>query len=190
MDPMTMMLVGTVITAGATIYGGATTAAARRSQAASGEAKARADAEWAQRRALEDRVTGQRTAADDMRTARIAQSRLTALAGASGGGAADPTVTRLWEGIEAEGQGNAAKSIALAEQKAAGTTYQAALNSWTAGENAKMLRRSADATIIGSVMSATGQAVSGYGMAQRYPSPAGTTGGTGYGGGGYDYGYF
>lgn len=154
-------------------------------QASAAKQQARAQSEWAERRAVEERASGQQTADEEKRKAHFLQSRLGAVAGASGSGASDPTVMKVWEGIEGEGQRNAGVAMAAAEQKAQGITYQAALDRWKADADGRLAKLSAGGTILGGIGSAVGK----YGeqrarsrMAARYGSGVEyNAGGTGYG---------
>lgn len=93
-------LIGTALAAGGTIYQGMATNAAAKSQAAS--LKARGDEELA---------AATRRAASARREARLAQSRAAAIAGASGAGVTDPTVTDIMSDLENEGQYNALSAL-------------------------------------------------------------------------------
>lgn len=187
---------GAEATAAATEQGARAQADAMRAQAESDQAVAKQNQMNAEAKALEERVAGQRQAGEEIRSARLAQSRLGAVAGASGSGASDPTVMKMFEGIDKEGTKNAGYATASAEQKARSITYQAALDRWTADSNAGIKLRSSNDTILGGSLQAQaarmgGQAsaMSGYGnafgslssMALRYGTPGKTSGSTGYG---------
>lgn len=179
-DPVTLALVTGGLSAGASVYQSEAQAAGMKAQASADEQRTMIDAQWAERRALEERVAGQSAAAQEVRQARLAQSRLGAVAGASGGGASDPTVMKMFEDIEGEGRRNAGMVQAGADQKAAGMTYQAALDRWTGDINARIKRAGAKATQIGGYLNAGAQM--GSAMSRAYPAPraAGAGGRTGY----------
>jgi len=194
MDPVTMGVMG-VVSAGVGLAGSAMQASAQmasaqgqadalRAQAQAEQDKSKVDQEWANRRALEERAAAQRTAGDYERQARLAQSRLGAVAGSSGSSGSDATVMNLWSGIKREGDYNAQTAVVGGEQKSAGLTYQAALDRWTADTNARIKRSSADTTLSAGRLGAAGTMLGGISsMAARYGSFGGgsTTGRTGYG---------
>lgn len=188
MDPVSWAAIGTAATAMApnlalasAAVGAAGTgyAAYGQSQAMKAQAQAdqqRADIEgqWAERRAQETTAAAQREAGNEKRKATLAQSRLTALAGASGTAPGDETVMNLWGDIAKEGDYNAAAVTAGADQKASGMRYQAGLDSWSADANARIKKSAANTTLISGMLGAAGQL--GTGMSQRYGGPA--SGGT------------
>lgn len=221
MDPVSMMAVagvmgavGTVASAGlqaagaakqqdaanvaasATEQGAKAQADAINAQAAADQNRAIYNQQLAEKQALEERAGAQRAATEQLRSAKLAQSRLGAVAGSSGSSASDPTVMKVWESIEKEGQKNASMETAAGEQKAAGVSYQSALDRWSADTNASIKRKSANDTIIGGYMTADAQrrsgsaaALSGYAgvagslssMALKYGGGSSSAGGsTGY----------
>ena len=114
--------------------------------------------------------------------------------------ASDPSVMRLFEGIEGEGMVNAGRAQASGQQRADGMDYQAALDRWTADTNARIKRAGARSTLIGGYLNAgaeIGRGISArynsrpkapdrekpaaYPMSARYNSRPKTTGATGYG---------
>lgn len=186
MDPVTMAMVGTAVSAAGQIYNATATASTMEAQAAAETQKAQIESQWSERKGLEERAAAQRTAGEEQRKARLTQSRLGAVAGASGSGADDPTVMKLWEGIQREGDVNAGYATASGEQKAAGMEYDAALNRWRADSDARLKRFGAQNTLIGGYIGAAGTAMSGWGqsrMAAKYgQGDLGLVGGkTGYG---------
>jgi hypothetical protein len=178
MDPVSLAIVSTVLTAagtGAAAYG---QSQSMKAQAASEQQRADIEAKWSERRALEERSAAQRGASEEMRKGRLAQSRLTALAGGSGSGSDDATVMDLWGDIEKEGRYNASAVTAAGEQRAAGMKYQADLGVWGADANAKIKKAAARTTLISGLLNAGGQMAGG--MAGRYGAPP-KAAGTGYG---------
>lgn len=166
-----MMAIATVLTA-------ATTAATTVMSASAQQDAAKSQQAWADRQADEEMAAGQRKAGQEMKQAKAAQSRLMAVAGASGSGASDAGVMDIWGDIEQEGRVNAGVSQAMAQQKADGITYQAALDRWKADSQKKIANVSAIGTILGGTLKAGGE----YGksaMALKYGGGYG--GGTGYG---------
>lgn len=164
----TVAAVTTAVGTGVAAYG---QSQAMKGQADADRQRAAVEAQWADRRADEERSVAQRAAGEEMRKARYAQSRLTALSAASGPGTDDATVMDLWGDIEKEGRQNAAGATAAGEQKAGGLEYQAALDQWGADANARIKNRAANTTLIGGLLSAGGQFAGG--MAGRYGGPKG-----------------
>lgn len=184
MDPLTMgalSLVGTGLSVVSGMQQASAQASAMEAQAKAEQDKAAVEQQWSNRRALEERASAQRTAGDYERQARLAQSRLGAVAGGSGSSGSDATVMNLWSGIKREGDYNAQTAVAAGEQKSAGLTYQSALDRWTADTNARIKTASARSTLTGGILGALGTGFSGLSkMGERYQIP-GTTGRTGYG---------
>lgn len=167
-----MMAIATVLTA-------ATTAATTVMSADAQADAAKAQQAWADRQAMEEQAAGQRQAAQELKQAKAAQSRLMAVAGASGSGASDPTVMDLWGDIDTEGRVNAGVAQAMSQQKADGIRYQAALDRWKADSQKKIANVSAIGTILGGTMKAGGEYWKTP-MAAKYGTGI-SYGGTGYG---------
>jgi len=184
MDPATataLTLATTAISAGATAYSARAQSSAMQAEANADQQRQAVEQQWAQRRALEEQATAQSVAAEETRAARLAQSRLGAVAGASGSGASDPSVMRLFEGIEGEGMVNAGRAQASGQQRADGMNYQAALDRWTSDTNARIKRAGARSTLIGGYLKAgaeTGRGMTS--MGERYKTLTETTRATGY----------
>jgi hypothetical protein len=164
MDPMSMTMAAQMIAAGGKFAGTVAQGSADRQKAAIEQA-------WAKQQSNEARAAGQAAAGDESRKAAFAQSRLTALSGASGSSASDPTVKTLAEGIEKERQINAGRAQAAGDQRAQGIDYQAALNKWSTDTSSRIKDAAAGVSLIGDI---------GGGMAKRYGMP-GPRAGTGYG---------
>lgn len=169
MDPATATVAATVIAA-------ATTAATSIMSANAQSSAAETQSQLAERQALETKSVAQRQAAEESRKAELAKSRLMAVAGASGSGASDPTVMGLMEGIDQEGRYNSAMAMNEGERRAQSTTYQAALDRWSASANSRIAKIGAAGTLIGGTMGAYGKYKTP--MAMRYGSNSGA--GTGY----------
>lgn len=169
MDPVTMATVAAVTTAAGTAVGAYGQYQSANAQADAERQRAAIEGQWAERRAKDERAVAQQGAAEEMRKARYAQSRLTAVAGGSGSGASDPTVMQLWGDIEGEGQLNASRAMMAGEQKATGMEYQAALDQWGAESNARIRERGASTSLMAGLLSAGGQFAGG--MAGRYGGP-------------------
>ena len=151
-------------------------------QAKAEENQAASNSAWSERRQTEERAAAQRQAGEEQRKARLAESRLGAVAGASGSGSADPTIMNLYERIAGEGDYNAAQAKAAGEQRTAGLSYQSSLDRWSADTNARIRRYAATTTLISDLGKAgAGGAKTYYDspMAKRYPSAA-PSAGTGY----------
>jgi hypothetical protein len=153
-DPVTMAAIGTYAQTAATAATAAIGAYTTVASADAAKKKAEAEGAWAQRRADEERAAGQRQASEDKRKADILQSRLGAVAGASGSGASDPTVMNIWGDIERQGDVNAGVAQASSQSKADAISYQSALDRWSADSNAKMAKIGAAGTLIGGLGSA------------------------------------
>ena len=125
-------------------------------QGKAGQEQAKAQQLFADRQADEEQAAGQRAAAEETRKAKFAQSRLMAVAGASGSGVSDPGVMDIWGDIEQEGRYNSAVTQTMAKQRADGINYQASLDRWKADSNAKIGKIGAIGTILGGVASAGG----------------------------------
>jgi hypothetical protein len=182
-----MMLAGLASAAG-TGVSAVGAAAAAEDQADADQRRADIEAKWTERRAGEERAAAQRASTEEMRKAQLAQSRLTAVAGASGTSPTDQGVMDLYGDIEKEGRLNAGNAMAAGEQRGAGMEYQAALGRWTADANARIKKGSVIPTLLGGALHAGGQFADGFSksrMAERYSSDYGN----GARGGGYGTGY-
>lgn len=174
--------VGTGVQAYSQIQGANAQADAMREQAAADQARAVQNQQIANAKAIEERANAQKMASEEIRTTRLAQSKLGAVAGASGSGASDPTVMQLYGQIEKEGQKNAAYDTAAGNQRAQGITYQAALDRWTADANSSIKRSAASQTALGGALSGIGTGLTGLSsMALKYGGNRTAVGGrTGY----------
>ena len=130
---------GTVLQSGAQIFGGLSASRAADSEAA--QFRQRANAE---------RVTSQYQARDERRDARYAASRGLAVAAASGGGTADPTVVNTLADVEAEGEYRALMALRNGEDAARGFEHAAAAR-----------RNEGDAALIAGLTTGTSTALSG-----------------------------
>lgn len=148
-DPVTMAAIGTYAQTAAAVVSAGTAAYTAVATGEAGQKKAAAESAWAERRANDERAAGQRQALEEKHKADLLQSRLGAVAGSSGSGAADPGVMDTWGDIERQGDVNAGTAQAMAENKANGITYQAALDRWSADANAKLGKVGAAGTLIG-----------------------------------------
>ena len=160
-----------LLSAGATAIGAISQSNSMNAQAKVDQQRAGIESQWAERRALEERVAGQQAGSEELRKTRLAQGRVTTLAAASGGAADDVSVQDTIGDIEQQGQYNSKMAEAGHQQKAAGIQYQSNLDRWTTDANARIKQSSAKATLIGGLMGATGQAASGYyktNMGARY----------------------
>lgn len=92
------------------------------------EADAQADA--AERQAGEAQAVSQREAIQRSKEAKLLISRQQAVAAASGGGAADPTVLKLMGDTAKQGQFNVASALYEGDATAAGLQDSAALSRW------------------------------------------------------------
>jgi hypothetical protein len=113
--PLVLAVAGTALSAGGTIIG--TQAEGRELNLQAGQLDAAAGRE---------RASSQRSAMEERRQARLANSRALALAAASGGGADDPSVVNAMAGIEGEGEYRALTSLYNGEEAALGMEADAA----------------------------------------------------------------
>jgi len=130
------------------------------------EAAANAQAAQMERNANQLRAQGQFEGEEELRKARLIQSRIIAVAGASGASVIDPTVLNIVGKNQAEGSLAAATRRYNAETKSQDMEYQAQIRRLEGRAHAKAAR-----------WQATGTAVSGFG------SMMGSMGGMGGGGG-------
>tara|TARA_Y100000310_G_scaffold320331_1_gene376676 strand:- start:691 stop:1242 length:552 start_codon:yes stop_codon:yes gene_type:complete len=114
-------VIGTVMTATAMSRKGGIAQAQAQAQAAAAEA----DARQFEIRAGEELAAGQRGFSEEKKRAAYAISRLQALAAASGGGAAGPTIERLSGGLASEGEARALYQLYAGVQAARGASAQA-----------------------------------------------------------------
>jgi hypothetical protein len=157
-----MMLASALLSGAGTLYQGVMSAQAAQAQADADRQKAAIESQWAERRAKEERAASQREAMREGQKAKLAQSRLVAVAGASGSGADDPTVLNLWGDIAKEGDLNKQNVMAGGEQKASGMKYQSDLNTWSANTNADIKEASGRASLIGSVLGSASRLAGGF----------------------------
>lgn len=120
-----------VVAAAGTLLGGASEKGAARSQALQLE-----------QQAGQDRASAQRAAFDQRRTARYMQSRLQALAAASGAGATDPTIVNLSNQIDTQGEYGALTAMYEGESAARGEEFaaQVARKTGSAAQTASYLK--------------------------------------------------
>lgn len=90
-------------------------------------AQAKGQAKMLEKRAEEERAVSHREAIRKTREARMLQSRGQAVAAASGGGAADPTVVNLLGGVGAEGAYQSGLALYEGETKGRGLEFEAKL---------------------------------------------------------------
>ena len=125
---ITLAQVGTVLTLGATAIGAmASIQAGNAAKAAGARAQqgAEIEAKQLERMAGQERSAGQRRASEERRRLRFAQSRLQAVAAASGGGAITPTTETLMGALESEGAYRSLFALYEGEEVAAGRQVQA-----------------------------------------------------------------
>lgn len=109
-----------------------------------------------ERRAGESRATSQREAIEERRQARLAKSRTTAVAAASGGSATDPDIVNRIADIEGEGEYNFLRAL-----------YEGQTASDRDIRQAEVTRKAGDRQLISSILGGTSQAASTT-MLQKY----------------------
>lgn len=134
-----LALIGTLVSAGGQIAQGIAANNAAKSEALQLEARGK-----------EEFAAGQRDAFQKRREAQLLNSRTQALAAASGAGADSPTIVRLMAGTAGEGEYNAQSVMYGATSRQMGNNAQA-----------KAARASGRASLLGSVIGATGTAFGG-----------------------------
>lgn len=112
--PLALAIGGTALQAGGTILSADAKSDELRSQAAQLD-----------QMAGQDRASGQRTAAEQRRQARLLASTAQARAAASGGGVSDPTVVNILANLSGEGTFRAMTALYEAEEEARSKEMQA-----------------------------------------------------------------
>ena len=161
-----LMAVGTIVSASSTIAGGQAQSQYAQAEGAAHDYTAQADrnqAEILRVQAGQERAASQRDAARERRNQRLLESRAQAVAAASGGGASDPTVTKVISDIAGEGTYRALGALYTGEDKARGLEaaaydndtaagledYKSGLSGWESKLLEQAAGRKALATIIG-----------------------------------------
>lgn len=157
------MVAGTVLSAGGAYAQGVQADKAAKYEANQMAVNAGQERAMAQRRSIESR-----------RQARLAESRLQAVAGASGAGAVDPTTVRLAQDIGAEGEYNALSDLYTGEEQARQLEGAAGLRRY----EGKMARKAGTLKAISTVLSSAGSMYGKYGGGgpQTYNSSTGSMG--------------
>lgn len=128
--------IGTVVS----VVGTIASFAAAQAQADATQEAANYKAMMERRRANEERAAASRRAADRRQERDIAQSALQARAAASGGGASDPTIIKLGQGIETEGTYQALVERYIGEVRGQNLETQANLTEFEGRAKANALR--------------------------------------------------
>jgi len=144
-----LAVIGTIISAAGSVIGGI---------AQSNQLEYQAEVE--EMRANEARAVSQREAENKNRETKYVQSRQRALAAASGGGAEDPTVTKLMQDVAAEGDYQA--RTALYEGETKGRFLEA---------QAKLDRMQARQAMFAGFIDAGSSVISGFSGFDRYKTP-------------------
>lgn len=167
-DPVTMT-VATVasgaLSAAGTIMGGNAAAAAGQSQKNAAYFKAAQE----EQAAGEARASSQRSAFDKQRQTNLLQSKLQADAAASGGGAADPTVVNLSEGIAGRGEYQSLMDLYTGENRGRGLEDQAMGSRLTGDAQAAEGEAKKNASYLSAAGTLIGSAGSAY---KTYKNPA------------------
>lgn len=161
-DPITMTIAtvaGGALSAAGTLMGGNAAAAAGKSQQQAGYFKAAQEEQAAQ----ESRAAAQRVALDKGRQSRLLQSTLQARAAASGGGADDPGIINLAEGIAGRGEYESLLEMYKGENRGRGLEDQAIGSRLTADA----AKAEGDAKKSASFLSAAGTIIGSGGSAYK-----------------------
>lgn len=185
-DPVTMTMLATAASVAGTATSAISSYQASNAQAEQAQQAAAANAEFAKRKQNESLSSAQDAASQELARARMAQSKLTTMAGASGSGVDDPTIRTLHGDLEQAGQTNAARAMAEGEQRRSDIDYQSQLERWQADSQSRITKAGAKATLLGGILKATGDGLGGYGkmktnMGARYGGWNTTVHRTGYG---------
>ena len=118
---------------------------------------------------------GQRAAAEERRQAEIAQSRILALAAASGGGASDPTVVNLIARQAQEGAYRANLALYEGDEAARKMRLQAAGITTGAQAESELLKAKAQTTLVKGITGAATSAAETFGpsLYEKYAQPSG-----------------
>jgi len=175
MDPATMMVMSAATSAVATGVSAISSYQTANAQADQQTRVAEANAKIAEVRQHEEMASAQSQSQAESLKKRLAQSRLTTLAGASGSGVDDPTIKDLYGDLEQVGDTNAARALAEGEARSRAIGYQSQLDRWNADSEARIRRAGGKATLLGGLLKATGEGMRGYAsfktpMGERYGS--------------------
>jgi hypothetical protein len=153
--------ISTVVGIGTSVMGGIQQSGAANAQASAAEEAAEQRSMLARRAASDERGQAQRVAAEERRRGVLARSRAQAVAGASGAGAADPTVADITESLAGEGEYNALSALYSGESRATAIENDAMAGEWEAGVMASSLRAQGRAAKVGGMVGAVGNALQG-----------------------------
>jgi len=127
---------------------------------------AEVEAQQRRQQAGEARAASQREAIQRAREARLLQSRQQAVAAASGGGAADPTVVRLMAQTGAQGRYNTASALYEGEARGRAFEYAGEMSRWQGRQQRTASYIDAGSTILRG-LSAFGEMRGGFGFRRR-----------------------
>jgi hypothetical protein len=147
------------------IIGGFIKAAGEMQQGEAEDAAAQSEALQMESRGKEEFAASQRDALAKRREGTIANSRIQALAAASGGGADGATIIKLMSGVTQESEFNAASSLYGGRERKAGL-FDAAKNRRAGGK----------ASLLGSQYAAFGSVIGGFSDAASSMASAGSFG--------------
>lgn len=149
------MVAGTV----GTLVSSESQAAAAKAGGKDANRVAKWEAAQLERNAGQERAAAQRQAIEENRQGRLAMSRARALAGSSGAGVTDPTVTNILADLAAQGETNALTALWEGEESARNMEFQAAGRRYEGGQakaagdyTAKATRRAGYLDAVGSVL--------------------------------------
>ena len=153
---------------GLDIFKGLTTARAQRAVGNAQDEEAKFVAKQMEINAGTAQAIGQREAAEEMRQAKLVQSRIMAVAAASGGGASDPSVMNMISSQAGEGAYRAALAIYRGDDKARDLNMAAMAKRYE-GEAAKSAGKT---RAIGTLIGTASTLFSKYGQAAPVESAA------------------
>lgn len=157
--PLAMTAVGTVVSSVGSLAEGEATAAAAKAGGKDAARVATWQAAQLRQNAGQERAAAQREAIEERRRARLVMSRARALAGASGAGVSDPTITGILADLGTEGEMNAQTALWEGEEaargleaQAAGAEYEGALAKSAGAFRARSARRAGMFNAVGSLL--------------------------------------
>lgn len=179
-----LAVAGTVVGAVGTLVSSESSASAAKAAGKDANRVAKWEAAQLERNAGQERAAAQRQAIEERRQGRLAISRARALAGASGAGVSDPTVTNILADLASQGETNALTAMWEGEEsarnmefQAAGRRYEGATAKAAGKTQAAAIRRAGYLDTIGTVLEGGSDFYTKYG--DPFFSPKAATGADG-----------
>jgi hypothetical protein len=154
-----LAVAGTVVGAVGTLVSAESQATAAKAAGKDANRVAKWEAAQMERNAGQERAAAQREAIEERRQGRLAVSRARALAGASGAGVSDPTVTNILADLASQGETNALTALWEGEESArnmefgaAGRRYEGSQAQQAGAYTAKASRRAGYMSAVGTLL--------------------------------------